>query len=458
MVARRPASVALLFAALSIAGATSADDGILLTVDLDPATSETILTWTGGQPAFDVFRAPNPITLTDRSHHLGLATGWTWTDAPPALGPGDLDYYLVLQAPLCGNGVVDVGEACDFMTGDGQCCSSTCIPCSYSIAVGAEETIEMSGQEIGPVFTLDVDQMGVTDLLIVHPNEAAAEVYVYFGEREPGGATFDGAVASPAGAFVRGMGLGDFDDDGLVDLAVGSQGGFSGSLVLGSLCGSDGNANHRFPLLRGLGDGSFAFHSCLVMADTFGWHDSNINGLRVGDLDEDGEEDIVVSRQGNYGPKVVLAYFGLGNFAFTERVVIYDSGTSGNRPTGVELGDFTDNGHLDILVTTFSSTLLYEGNGTRSFAPSTTYGGSGLVPTVEVNADGFLDLVTPQAPNIEIEYGLPGGGFLAPPQVLPVDPYSGVVAADFDGDGLPDILTLDRNLGENVIGRMHYQQ
>ncbi len=439
-----------------VPGLASADD-ILLDLDHDATTSDIDLLWSGGLPIFDVFRAPNPITLDEPSHHLGLANGWSWVDAPAPLAPGGLHYYLVREAPICGNGLIDTGEPCDYMSGSGACCSSSCEVCSYEIAVAGAEEIELSGQGIGAVFTRDFDGLGVTDLMLVHPNENNAEVTVYFGEREPGAATFDNAESSSAGAFVRGIDLADFDDDGLIDLAVGSQGGFSGSLVLGSLCGSDGNANHRFPLLRGLGDGSFAFHSCLTMADTFGWHDSNINGLRVADLDEDGEEDIVISRQGNYGPKVVLAYFGQGDFTFSERVVIYDSGTSGNRPKNVEVGDFTDNGHLDILVETFSSTFLFEGDGRGEFA-QTGYGGPWPVATTEVNVDGFVDLVTSQGQTIEIRYGLPGGDFLDPPQVLSIDPHSRVVVADFDGDGFSDVLTLDRNLGENVIGRMHYGQ
>ncbi len=321
------------------------------------------------------------------------------------------------------------------------------------------EIIEMQAGGIGVSHIDDYDRRGTNDLLVVHPNgiNEYADVIVYLGEREPGEQSFNDAVGNDVGGFVRDLEPGDFNEDGLPDLAAGGYGGFSGNLVLGSICGTDGNANDRFPVMRGIGNGSFELDHCLSMSDNVGWQDSVITSVDVADVDGDGHDDIAVSRTGNYGPKVVLLYFGDGNFGFTAAQVVYDSGVSGNRPKAVEAGEFTGDAHVDVLIEANSGILIAAGLGNREFAEPVGYGGEWPTTLPDVNGDGFGDLLESDANSTTIHFGDGEGGYYPEPQVIPIGMLDGRVIADFSNDGLPEILLMDYIPGDNVLAEMYYQ-
>jgi hypothetical protein len=337
--------------------------------------------------------------------------------------------------------------------------SATSVARAPNVEFMEGETFEMQAGGIGPTHVDDYDRRGTNDLLIVHPNgiNEYAEVIVYLGEREPGEQPFNNAVGNDVGGFVRALEPGDFNEDGIADIAAGGYGGFSGDRVIGSICGSDLNANDRFPVLRGIGDGSFELDHCLVMSDNYGWQDSIINGMDVADADGDGHDDIVVSRSGNYGPKIVLLYYGDGSFGFTEAHVLYDAGVSGNRPKRVVSGEFTGDGHVDFLVEATSSTLLVAGLGNRTFAEPVGYGGEWPTTLPDINGDGFGDLLESDADSTTIYFGDGEGGYYPDPQIIPVGTLDGRVIADFSNDGLPEILLMDNVPGDNVIAEMYYQ-
>jgi hypothetical protein len=321
------------------------------------------------------------------------------------------------------------------------------------------EVFEMQAGGLGPRHIDDYDRRGTNDLLIVHPNgiNEYAEVIVYLGEREPGEQPFNDAVGNDVGGFVRALEPGDFNEDGIADLAAGGYGGFSGNLVLGSICGTDPNANDRFPVMRGIGDGSFELDHCLSMSDNQGWQDSVITGMDVADVDGDGHDDIAVSRTGNYGPKVVLLYFGDGSFGFTPAQVIYDSGVSGNRPKAVVAGEFTGDAEVDLLIEADNGILIAVGLGNREFADPVGYGGEWPTTLPDVNGDGFGDLLESDANSTTIYFGDGEGGYYPEPQVIPIGMLDGRVIADFSADGLPEILLMDDFPGDNVIAEMYYQ-
>jgi predicted esterase len=85
-------------------------DGVVLTVTLNPSTSETVLEWTGGQPVFTVYRSAVPNDVTDPGNMLGNTSDREWSDPP--LG-SDLFYYLVTSP--C---VISPLEVCDGIDND----------------------------------------------------------------------------------------------------------------------------------------------------------------------------------------------------------------------------------------------------------------------------------------------------------------------------------------------------
>jgi 5-methylthioadenosine/S-adenosylhomocysteine deaminase len=72
------------------------DDGILLSLQPGGDSTEVVLTWTGNQPTFQVFRATGPQAVTDPANGLGETTDRVWTDVPPA---GGVFYYEVTRKP-----------------------------------------------------------------------------------------------------------------------------------------------------------------------------------------------------------------------------------------------------------------------------------------------------------------------------------------------------------------------
>ena len=100
-------------ASLVLAGLVSAafaDDGVVLQVSHGAAAGEVRLDWSGGQPAFQVYRSSSPSTIVTAAHKLGETSGSVWLDVPPA---GGILYYRVVGP--CLN---PTPEACDGVDDD----------------------------------------------------------------------------------------------------------------------------------------------------------------------------------------------------------------------------------------------------------------------------------------------------------------------------------------------------
>ena len=108
----------------------------------------------------------------------------------------------------------------------------------------------------------DVDRDGRLDLIATNWNYEALSVY-----RNRGDGRFAAPTRQPTGHGPTRLANGDFDGDGVVDLAV-----LSGAMV---------------NLLRGDGAGGFAPYESLATAN-FGW------SLNVGDLDGDATLDLAI--------------------------------------------------------------------------------------------------------------------------------------------------------------------
>jgi hypothetical protein len=94
------------FLALLLAAAVSdgiADDGVDLSVDKN-AADDVLLSWTNGNPEFDVYRGDSPVGLADPAHRIGTTRQYDWTDTPPA---GAVHYYQVSQEANCFVATID---------------------------------------------------------------------------------------------------------------------------------------------------------------------------------------------------------------------------------------------------------------------------------------------------------------------------------------------------------------
>jgi Bacterial Ig-like domain (group 3)/FG-GAP-like repeat/FG-GAP repeat len=126
--------------------------------------------------------------------------------------------------------------------------------------------------------------------------------------------------------------------------------------------------------------------------------------------------------------------------------------TVGSRPQNIVLGDFNNDGRLDLASTNFNGSTISVllGNGDGSFQPQTTYA-TGVSPVAiasgDFNRDGNLDLAVGNANSNTISIFLGNGdGTFLPQQTYAVGngPQS-IAVADFNGDGFLDLAVLNRN-------------
>ncbi|HTF87764.1 MAG TPA: VCBS repeat-containing protein [Planctomycetota bacterium] len=168
-------------------------------------------------------------------------------------------------------------------------------------------------------------------------------------------------------------------------------------------------------------------------------------GLTSADLDKDGRADLVVLSGSSARIKILMN--ATDGFRESEEL---DAGASAS---GLAVGDFNEDGGLDLAVCHHDTDelRLFFGKGAGTFQPPKSIHVAVVKPhahkvsSVDVNGDGHLDLLLPQADDNQlwVLLGDGKGGFAAreqSPFTTGNHPY-GVASADFDADGKPDFAT-----------------
>jgi hypothetical protein len=177
--------------------------------------------------------------------------------------------------------------------------------------------------------------------------------------------------------------VGDFDGDGNQDLAVLSANGI-------------GSVN----VYLGNGNGTFGTPKNFKVATT----NSGSRLLAVGDFDEDGIQDLVATNSSLNNVAVLLGN-GDGTFNTAVTYPLNTSGSLGQQPWNVVVGDINQDGHLDLAVASDSagSVSILQGNGNGTFKAviyvATGAQQVGSVALADFNGDGYPDLATTSAPD-----------------------------------------------------------
>lgn len=295
-----------------------------------------------------------------------------------------------------------------------------------------------------------------------------------------GDGTFTAGASYTSGNSVSGLGA-DFNHDGNLDLAWvndipkgtvytlsgNGDGSFKKAInnkahrdptsIVTADFNRDGNldlittnfASSDISVLLGNGDGTFK----PAVGHFIGSMTYTTNILATADFNGDGNPDLAIVNNGAIGISL-----GNGDGTFQSQVM-YGAGES-----SVAVADINHDGKLDLVATGTGVEVLL-GNGDGTFQPPiTSPAGNGVLATLaDFNGDGLLDVVTvtfypyPSRP-IAVQFGNSDGTFQAPVYYNSgYEPIS-ATAADFNGDEAPDLaigslsgITINLNTGGTFL-------
>ena len=232
---------------------------------------------------------------------------------------------------------------------------------------------------------------------------------------------------------IRAIAVGDFNNDGKLDVAAASDDEAPGSITI----------------LLGNGAGGFEQTSQFAMNGRV----DEANTLAVGDFNRDGKLDLVAGLDcyGTSCASHAIAVY-LGDGAGNLDTPTYYPSLATNQLVPV-VADFNGDGKPDVVVTgwyssndgihSYMTVLLNAGNGTfnnQGTIAIPVYAAEDAV-TADFNGDGKMDLaiVTPYGYGTNILFGNGNGTFQAPVS-YPPDSFYSLTVTDVNGDGKPDLV------------------
>jgi hypothetical protein len=277
----------------------------------------------------------------------------------------------------------------------------------------------------------DFNGDGKLDLAIAAVPSNNAEVQIFLGN---GDGTFTPA-ATPAvvGLWPAAMAVADFNGDGIPDIGVLATNSRTVSILLGN------------------GDGTFTASPASPLTDI------QPQSIASGDFNGDGNPDLVVANGGSGAdsiPGSLTVLLGNGDGTFVQPTTSLPLGQANDSAVSVVTGDFNRDGNLDLAVgSSLGAIFIFLGDGHGGFtAPTVISSGGGEPKSMVVgdfNQDGIPDLAVTNIANINSNAVtvIPGNGdgtfstSLATAAVAPDTDLEAIAAADFNGDGYPDLIS-----------------
>ncbi|WP_287131373.1 FG-GAP-like repeat-containing protein [Candidatus Cyanaurora vandensis] len=218
--------------------------------------------------------------------------------------------------------------------------------------------------------------------------------------------------------------LGDFDEDGDLDVALTSS-----SQVFGS---------PSVTLLKNRGNGTFGSGERIFTPVGYPY------AIVSGDLDSDGDLDLAFSSAGNNRVQVLR---NNGNATFTTG----QSFGVGRNPRGLAIGDLNGDGDLDLVTANLDNDTVSvaANNGNATFAtPTAVTAGDGPrgVTLADLDGDGDLDVTTAnnKGDNVAVLRNQGNGTLASPVFTAAGNGPSEIAAGDFDGDDDLDLAIANR--------------
>lgn len=196
-----------------------------------------------------------------------------------------------------------------------------------TFAVGSSATVPAWSVNPEGMVAMDFNGDGKLDLAVTSSNTNSPANYVVTILLGNGDGTFAVGNSYPTGNNDIAIAAGDFNGDGVPDLAI---------------------ANHyddTVTILLGNGDGTFTAATGSPVATGSGPF-----AIVAGDFNNDGNLDLATA---DYSVDTVTVFLGNGNGTFTAAPL---APTAGGAPDGIAVGDFNGDGLLDIITANYAMT------------------------------------------------------------------------------------------------------
>jgi len=267
----------------------------------------------------------------------------------------------------------------------------------------------------------DFNGDGIPDLAAV--NQYTYTLSVLLGN---GDGTFTLKSSPSVGNDPISIAAGDFNGDGIPDLAVANSGDNTVTVLLGN------------------GDGTFTTRSTPAVGN-------GPDSIAVGDFNGDGIPDLAVA---NGADNTVTVLLGNGDGTFT----LKSSPGVGSVPSSIVVGDFNGDGIPDLATANCGActegqpddtvtVLLGNGDGTFTLKSSPTAGNApDSLAVGDFNGDGILDLAVSDLYGLDstvtVLLGNGDGTFTTGSTLRVGTNAASIAVADFNQDGIPDLATV----------------
>ena len=281
------------------------------------------------------------------------------------------------------------------------------------------------------MITGDLNKDGRPDLAVGVLGTSALAVFL--GQGNGNFTAAPGALVLPSDSHyipqVRSMAMGDMNNDGNPDLVTGNSGADSLSVLLGDGTGKFA-APIEFPKI--------SYPLGVSLADLN--HDGNMDVVCISTNDPEQSSDQAAPR--------VVRIFGNGDGTLDEENMVRYA--TGSGPSDLLLGSFNNAGVLDALTLQTADDSVYLSPGTadgRLSAGNRVRMDASPIGLAmrDFNADSRSDLISVHSGGfVSVRYSRGGGKFASPEHFLTATTPSTCVSGDVNGDGVADLVTLDK--------------